>query len=69
MIDKEKLLELHVSGKTCQEIRDELGYSLTTIRKYIRDAGYVPNSKICKLDDVILNDVSKCLDEGRQIRR
>lgn len=65
MIDKEKLLELHVSGKTCQEIRDELGYSLTTIRKYIRDAGYVPNSKICKLDDVILNDVSKCLDEGK----
>lgn len=65
MIDKEKLLELHVSGKTCQEIRDELGYSLTTIRKYIRDAGYVPNSKICKLDDAILNDVSRCLDEGK----
>lgn len=44
MIDKEKLLELHVSGKTCQEIRDELGYSLTTIRKYIRDTFQIPKS-------------------------
>lgn len=39
MIDKERIIQLNREGKTCQEIRDELGYSLTTIRKYIKENG------------------------------
>lgn len=45
MIDKELIIKLNKNGKTCQEIRDELGYSLTTIRKYIKESGLKTNSK------------------------
>ena len=37
MIDREKVIELNKAGKTCQEIKDIIGGSLTTIRKYIKE--------------------------------
>ena len=50
MIDKELIIKLNKSGKTCQEIRDELGYSLTTIRKYIKENLQTKSTKkICKI--------------------
>ena len=57
MVNKEKILQLHSEGKTCQEIRDILGNSLTTIRKYIKEAGYTTNSKISRADEEILDKI------------
>lgn len=65
MVDKEKILQLHSEGKTCQEIRDILGNSLTTIRKYIKDAGYATNSKIARPDKEILDKIEKLLSSGK----
>lgn len=39
MIDKNKIIELNQKGLTCQEIKNLLGGSLTTIRKYIKESG------------------------------
>lgn len=64
MVDKEKILKLHSEGKTCQEIRDVLGNSLTTIRKCIKDAGLTTHSKIARKDDKILDTIKKLIDEG-----
>ena len=65
MIDKELIIKLNKSGKTCQEIRDELGYSLTTIRKYIKESGLKTNSKKSIIDNNILNKISVYIDEGK----
>ena len=65
MANKEKILQLHSEGKTCQEIRDILGNSLTTIRKYIKEAGYTTNSKIARADKEILNKINELLDSGK----
>lgn len=65
MIDKEKIIELNKAGKTCQEIKDVVGGSLTTIRKYIKEAGLTTNSKITKLDDKILEKVKELWNQGK----
>lgn len=65
MVNKEKILQLHSEGKTCQEIRDILGNSLTTIRKYIKEAGYTTNSKIARADKEILDKINELLDSGK----
>lgn len=65
MISKEKVIELNKAGKTCQEIRDLIGGSLTTIRKYIKEAGLVTNSKITRLDNNILEKVQELRSKGK----
>ena len=65
MANKEKILQLHSEWKTCQEIRDILGNSLTTIRKYIKEAGYTTNSKIARADKEILDKINELLDLGK----
>lgn len=65
MVNKEKLLELHLAGKTCQEIRDELGYSLTTIRKYIKESGYETNTSISRINASVLSNIEELLNEGK----
>ena len=65
MIDKERIIQLNKDGKTCQEIRDELGYSLTTIRKYIKENGLKTNSKKIVVDNNILDKILKYINEGK----
>lgn len=65
MIDREKVIELNKAGKTCQEIKDIIGGSLTTIRKYIKEAGLTTNSKITQLDDKILEEVKELWNQGK----
>lgn len=43
-INKEEIIRLNKEGKTNSEIRKELGYSLTTISKYLEESGLVNNS-------------------------
>lgn len=65
MIDKEKILQLHSEGKTCQEIKDVVGYSLPTIRKCIKNAGFTTNSKIARLNKEILDKIEELLNIGK----
>lgn len=65
MVNKEQILKLHSEGKTCQEIRDILGNSLTTIRKYIKEAGLNTNSKISRPNEDTFNRIQCLLDEGK----
>ena len=65
MVDKEKILQLHSEGKTCQEIKDVVGYSLPTIRKCIKDAGFTTNSKITRLNKEILDKIEELLNIGK----
>lgn len=65
MVNKEQILKLHSQGKTCQEIREILGNSLTTIRKCIKEAGLSTNTKITRLDEEILSKVLILVEEGK----
>lgn len=64
-MDTEKLFELHSQGKTCQEIKDIIGGSLTTIRKYIKEAGLETNSKRSKLKEGDLEIIRNGIIEGK----
>lgn len=65
MVNKEQILKLHSQGKTCQEIREALGNSLTTIRECIKEAGLSTNTRITRLDKEILNKILILVEEGR----
>lgn len=65
MVNKEQILKLHSQGKTCQEIREILGNSLTTIRKCIKEAGLSTNTKITRLDEEILSKVLILVEKGK----
>lgn len=43
-VNKEEIIQLNKEGKTNSKIREELGYSLTTISKYLEESGLVNNS-------------------------
>lgn len=64
MVNKNKIIELSENGLTCQEIKDQLGGSLTTIRKYIKEAGLQTNSKITRLNKEVLQNITNLLDNG-----
>lgn len=68
MVDKEKILKLHEQGLTCKEIRDELGYSQTTIRKYIKEKDKRTNTKITRLTPELLQTIFKYVKEGKTVK-
>ena len=63
MIDKNKIIELNQKGLTCQEIKNLLGGSLTTIRKYIKESGFQTNSKITRLNNDVLHHIDILLNK------
>lgn len=64
MIDKNKIIELNQKELTCQEIKNLLGGSLTTIRKYIKENGFQTNSKITRLNNDVLHHIDILLNKG-----
>ena len=65
MVNKEQVIKLNKAGKTCQEIKDLIGGSLTTIRKYIKEGGLATNSKITRLDKNVLNKVQDLWSQNK----
>lgn len=62
IVNKEEIIKLNKEGKTNSEIRKELGYSLTTISKYLEEQGLVNNSTNPKL---ILEKIKELYSLGK----